>query len=236
MKSSNAKRRRQRELQKKKQQSNQQQKNNFARAAHFFVHFFAVVLHDHSVKLTSYTFYGKQMSYVLTKDFVACVPVRFFFSLPLILTLLASPCQPLAFLIFSRLADTKFSRCLSSKIRLLCFLSLALALSLLSTSVQTRKLSRKKTELNCCFFSLKVRVATRFRAKNLPFGLPYLLIELFYIGIPAVRTDVGRMDVRSRDYQNFSDAYITIINQITVKPIKTKAQKGMIHDAHKKTA
>ena len=71
---------------------------------------------------------------------------------------------------------------------------------------------------------------------RVPFGLPYLLIELFYIGIPAVRTDVGRMDVRSRDYQNFSDAYITIINQITVKPIKTKAQEGLIHDAHKKTA
>ena len=31
-------------------------KNNFARAAHFFVHFFAVVLHDYNVKLpeTSY--------------------------------------------------------------------------------------------------------------------------------------------------------------------------------------
>ena len=27
------------------------QKNNFARAAHFFVHFFAVVLHDYNVKL-----------------------------------------------------------------------------------------------------------------------------------------------------------------------------------------
>ena len=37
--------------------------NNFARAAHFFVHLFAVV---------------------------ACVPVRFFFSLPLIFTLLAA--------------------------------------------------------------------------------------------------------------------------------------------------
>ena len=30
------------------------------------------------------------------------------------------------------------------------------------------------------------------------FGLPYLLVELFYIGIPVVRTD-------GRDYQNFSD-------------------------------
>ena len=33
------------------------------------------------------------------------------------------------------------------------------------------------------------------------FGLPYLLIELFYIGMPVVRT-VG---VRSRDYQIFWD-------------------------------
>ena len=45
------------------------------------------------------------------------------------------------------------------------------------------------------------------------FGLPYLLIELFYMGMPVVRTDgravgrsVGRsVGVRSRDYQIFSD-------------------------------
>ena len=41
------------------------------------------------------------------------------------------------------------------------------------------------------------------------FGLPYLLIELVYVGIPVVRTDcraVGRsVGVRSRDYQIFSD-------------------------------
>ena len=41
------------------------------------------------------------------------------------------------------------------------------------------------------------------------FGLPYLLIELFYMGMPVVRTD-GRaggrsVGVRSRDYQIFSD-------------------------------
>ena len=36
-------------------------KNNFARAAHFcLVQFFAVVLHDHNVKLSSYTFYEKR--------------------------------------------------------------------------------------------------------------------------------------------------------------------------------
>ena len=43
---------------------------------------------------------------------------------------------------------------------------------------------------------------------SVAFGLPYLLIELFYIGMPVVRTDdraVGRSaGVRSRDYQIFS--------------------------------
>ena len=40
---------------------------------------------------------------------------------------------------------------------------------------------------------------------ELHFGLPYLLIELFYIGIPVVRTDGRSVGVRSRDYQIFSD-------------------------------
>ena len=49
-------------------------------------------------------------------------------------------------------------------------------------------------------FQIKPRVA---------FGLPCLLIELFYIGMPVVRTD-GRaggrsVGVRSRDYQILSD-------------------------------
>ena len=41
------------------------------------------------------------------------------------------------------------------------------------------------------------------------FELLYLSIELFYIGMPVVRMDGrsrGRAGVRSRDYQNFSDA------------------------------
>ena len=45
--------------------------------------------------------------------------------------------------------------------------------------------------------------------RRLAFGLPYLLIELFYIGMPIARTDgwpVARsLGVRSRDYQIFSD-------------------------------
>ena len=46
-------------------------KITFSRAADFFVHFFAVVLHDYGVKLPSYTFY---------RGIVVCVPVRIFFT------------------------------------------------------------------------------------------------------------------------------------------------------------
>ena len=37
----------------------------------------------------------------------------------------------------------------------------------------------------------------------------YLWIELFYIGMPVVRTDGRSVGVRSRDYQIFSDGRIT---------------------------
>ena len=47
------------------------------------------------------------------------------------------------------------------------------------------------------------------RQKHLQLPLvSYLLTELFYIGMPVVRT-VGWSDVRSRDYQNFSDGWVT---------------------------
>ena len=54
--------------------------------------------------------------------------------------------------------------------------------------------SRKKTRLCCCFFFLNVRAAMRFL--SVAFGVPYLLIELFDIGMPVGRTD-GRADRRS---------------------------------------
>ena len=37
------------------------------------------------------------------------------------------------------------------------------------------------------------------------FALPYLLIKLFYIGMPVMRTDGRSLGVRSRDYQIFSN-------------------------------
>ena len=63
-------------------------KSNLARAAHFFVHFFAVVFHDCNVKLLSYTFYRGNVVLVLVH----------YFSLPLFFTL---HWWPLAFLILS---------------------------------------------------------------------------------------------------------------------------------------
>ena len=77
-----------------------------------------------------------------------------------------------------------------------CFLSNALAV--LSMSLKTLKFSR--TWLCCWFFSLlspdglslskKSRWTLGFPPKNPVLHLPYLLIELFYIGMPVVRKGV----------------------------------------------
>ena len=48
-----------------------------------FVHFFNIVLHDLNVKFPSYTVRLVKEIYLLTKNVVSCVAVRFF-SLPLI--------------------------------------------------------------------------------------------------------------------------------------------------------
>ena len=63
--------------------------NNFARAAHFFLHFFVVVLHDYSVKLSSYTFHGGNVSWSHKKFCFLC-SCSLSFSLPLIFTILAA--------------------------------------------------------------------------------------------------------------------------------------------------
>ena len=62
----------------------------------------------------------EKMSYVLTKNFDACFPVRFFFLLQKhIFTLLTASISHFL------TAATKFSCYFSNEIRLLCFLSLA---------------------------------------------------------------------------------------------------------------
>ena len=86
----------------------------------------------------------EELSDVLTQYFVSCVHVRFYFSLPLIFTLLAASLSP------------GLSHCLTAAlnfhvIRLFCFQSLALALSLLST--WNRQKYRRKKTLFLLFFS-----------------------------------------------------------------------------------
>ena len=84
-------------------------------------------------------------------EFADCIPVGFLFHvLPLIFTSLAANISH--FLTTAK----KFSCCVSNDICLLCFLSLALALSLLSTSAQTLKFSEKKRlGFVVVFFSIK---------------------------------------------------------------------------------
>ena len=98
----------------------------------FFVHFFAVVFDDHNVRLSIYTCYEKNMSCAHQRFCCLCC-CSLFFPLPLIFypdgfsLLTASISHFLT-------ADIKCSCCFCNKIRPLCFLSLALALSLLPAS------------------------------------------------------------------------------------------------------
>ena len=71
-------------------------KTNFA-GAHFFIHYFALVLHDYNLKPPSYTFYGGNVAYASVG--------YFFFSLPLIFTFEAAsiphlPTAAIKFLLF----------------------------------------------------------------------------------------------------------------------------------------
>ena len=84
----------------------------------FFVHFFAVVLHDYNVKLPETSWL-----HVLCRKCRACSCS--FFSLPLIFTLVGASIS------YFLTAATKFSCCLSNRKKcLLCLLSLALSVAL----------------------------------------------------------------------------------------------------------
>ena len=82
-------------------------KSNFARPAHFFVHFFAVVLHDYNVKLPE-TFLWRKCR--------TCSRSLFFFTAAhFLLALVAASISHFV------TAATKFSCCFSNKKCLLCF-------------------------------------------------------------------------------------------------------------------
>ena len=96
----------------------------------------------------------------------------FIFSLPLIFI------WPLAFLIF-----------LPPLWNFYVFLPMKFV-SFVFTRFSSKKKMSEKTRLCCCCccFPLKVQAAMRF--SSVAFGLPYLLMRFFYIGVPVVRTDV----------------------------------------------
>ena len=100
-----------------------------------FLHFFVVVLQDYSVKLSSYTFLGGNVS-CSHKNFVSCVPARFLFHCRSF-----SPYWPLKFIISIFKFDFFF-------LFLFFVLSFALALSLLRLGFVV-----------VVFLFLKVRVA-----------------------------------------------------------------------------
>ena len=142
--------------------------------------------------------------YVLTQYFVPCVHVRFYFPLPLIFTLLAAPSWPLAFLIVSPpLWIFMFFFLQNSS--LLFSITRSSSFSVIHVSINIKYNVEKDTTLLVFLSFLKSRRPCDFVA----FRLPYLLIELFYIGIPVVWTDFWTVNrsvgVQSRDYQIFSD-------------------------------
>ena len=123
----------------KKLNRSNQEKKNFARAAHFFVHFFVVGLHDYNVKHLIYTSYVGNVVNAPRMFFHFCSG-SLFFSVPLIFTLLAAS--------ISHFLTTNF-HVLYQRNSAPLFLSNALALSLLSTSAKTLQLSPNRL---CCFF------------------------------------------------------------------------------------
>ena len=102
-----------------------------------------------------------------------------------------SPCWPLAFLIFSPplwISMFFFLRNLSP----LFSITRSSSFSVIHVSVNIKKKKRRKdTTLLLLFLSKSPGgQVISFQIKPwVAFGFPYLLIELFYIGIPVVRTD-----------------------------------------------
>ena len=126
-----------------------------------------------------------------------------------------SPCRPLVFLIVSQpLWIFMFFFLQNSS--LLFSITQSSSFSVIHASVNIKNNIEKDTTLLLLFFSNSPGGhAISFQIKPwVAFGLPYLLIELFYIGMPVVRTDgraggrtVGRCAVRG--YQIFSDGEFT---------------------------
>ena len=135
----------------------------------------------------------EELSYVLTKKFVSCVHVRFYFFTAAHFHLAASISHFLT-------AAMKFSCFSSNEIRLLS------SFCVIHVSLNIKNNVEKDTTM-LFFFPLIVRAAVRF--SSVAFGLPYLLIESFYIGVLVLRTVGRRGGVRSSDYHILLDGRFT---------------------------
>ena len=142
-----------------------------------------------------------EFSYVLTQYFVSCVHVRFYFSLPLIFTLLAASIS------HCLTAALNFHVFLPTNSSLLFSITRSSSYSVIHETVNIKNIVEKdKTLLLFLLSKSPGGHAISFQIKPwVAFGLLNLLIELFYIGIPVVRTDGRSVSVRSRDYQIFWD-------------------------------
>ena len=133
----------------------------------------------------------EELSYVLTQYFVSCVHVRFYFSLPLIFTLLVASISHFltAALNFHVFLPTNSPPSFS--------ITHSSSFSVIHVSVNIKNNAEKDTTLLLFFLSKSPGGhVISFQIKPwVAFGLPYLLIELFYIGMPVVRTD-GRSIAR----------------------------------------
>ena len=121
-----------------------------------------------------------------------------------------SPCWPLAFLFVSQPLWI-FMFFFLQNWSLLFSITRCSSSSVIHVSVNNKNNVEKDTTLLLFFLSKSPGGnAISFQIKpSVAFQLPYLLVELFYIGMPVVRTDsrvIGRsVGVRSRDYQILSD-------------------------------
>ena len=143
----------------------------------------------------------EELSYLLTKYLNSCVHVRLYFSLPLIFTLLAAS-------IFHFLtAAFNFRVFLLRNSSPLFSITRSSSFSVIHVSVNIKNNAEKYTTLLLFFLSKSPGGhVTSFQIKPwVAFGLLYLLIELFYIGMPVLRRDGqsggGAVVVRSRDYK-----------------------------------
>ena len=147
------------------------------------------------------------LSVHITKNFVVCVrPVcSYFFT--------ASHFH----LAGMSLLAASISHVLTVAMKLSCFSvtnfkSIALEFSMLSMWMQTSKITAntwsKKTRLCCCFFSLKVLVA-KFPPKTPRAACGVIPVNWVILLWYACGVDGFTVRWWSRDYQNFSDAWIT---------------------------